>query len=67
MAEKSREIVDRKICEKCGRIHDVPVPDGKGGDEWKVFALCVAGIVLIALIWVWVFRWGVPLVKNLSS
>jgi hypothetical protein len=28
--------------------------------------LCGLGIVFILFVWVWVFKWGVPLVKSLK-
>ena len=68
MAEKKTEITDKKVCEKCGLIHETPVPAGEGrADEWKMIGLSAAGIAIIVLIWVWVFKWGVPLVKHLSG
>jgi len=68
MASKDKEMVDRKVCEKCGLIHEIPAPAGEGrADEWKMIGLSAAGIAAIVLIWVWVFKWGVPLVKKLSG
>jgi len=67
MPEKENRITEKKVCEKCGLIHEVPVPaDEARGDEWKIVGLSIAGIALLALIWIWVFRWGVPLVEKLS-
>ncbi|MFA6451228.1 MAG: hypothetical protein WCX65_17265 [bacterium] len=69
MPKNSEEIAKtRKVCEQCGLIHEIPLSqDESKADDWKMIALSVAGIGMIALIWVWVFRWGVPLVKRLSE
>jgi hypothetical protein len=68
MSEKDGgELKVRKVCEKCGVIHETPLPEGAASDNWKMIALSAAGIGLIVLIWIWVFRWGVPLVKKLSE
>jgi hypothetical protein len=58
----------RKVCEQCGLVHEIPLSqDESKSDDWKMIALSVAGIGMIVLIWVWVFKWGVPLVKHLSG
>jgi hypothetical protein len=68
VAEENQQPTEKKVCEKCGLIHETPLPPGEGkGDEWKIAALSIAGIGMIALIWIWVFKWGVPLVKKLSG
>jgi hypothetical protein len=62
------ELKDRKVCEQCGLVHELPLsPDEAKSDDWKMIVLSVVGIGMIVLIWVWVFKWGVPLVKHLTS
>ena len=62
------ENTEKKVCEKCGKVHETPLPEGSGrGDEWKIVGLSIAGIALLALVWIWVFRWGVPLVEKISQ
>lgn len=68
MENDENKLMEKKVCGKCGLVHEMPVnPDEGRGDEWKVAALSIVGIALLALIWIWVFKWGVPLVKHLSS
>lgn len=68
MDKNENTLMEKKVCGKCGLIHETPIdPAESKADEWKVAALSVVGIVLLALIWIWVFKWGVPLVKQLSS
>ncbi len=67
MAERETMMIEKKVCEKCGLVHEIPADDASGGDDWKMIALSVVGIALIALIWIWVFRWGVPFVKSISG
>lgn len=68
MPEKSREeITIKKVCGQCGLIHELPDAEDARSGDWKIIALSVFGIGLIVLIWIWVFRWGVPLVKKISE
>ena len=69
MPKKSDEETKiRKVCEQCGLTHEMPPsPEESRSDDWKIIVLSVFGIGLIVLIWVWVFKWGVPLVKHLSG
>ncbi|MEW6202303.1 MAG: hypothetical protein AB1546_10025 [bacterium] len=66
-SEETKEMVVRKVCRDCGLLHEEFVPREGGRDEWKAVGLAAAGIVLIVLIWFFVFRWGVPLVKYISN
>ncbi len=67
MPKKEEEFKDRKVCEQCGLIHETPLsPDASKSDDWKMIGLSIAGIGLIVLIWIWVFKGGVPLVKHIS-
>jgi hypothetical protein len=66
--KKEEEMKDRKVCEQCGLIHETPLAPGESkADDLKMIVLSAAGIGLIVLIWIWVFKWGVPLVKHLSG
>ena len=69
MAENNGEETKiRKVCEQCGLIHEVPVPSEEAGsDDWKIIVLSIVGIGIIVLIWILVFKLGVPLVKQLSG
>ena len=68
MTQEDKDIITEYVCRECGRIHEVREPmDADSGDQWKLAALAGAGIVLLVLLWVWVFKWGVPLVKHISS
>jgi hypothetical protein len=69
MPKKSdEEAKTRKVCVQCGTIHELPLsPDESRSDDWKMIMLSIVGIGMIVLIWVWVFKWGVPLVKHLSQ
>ncbi|GEM_PF-1741572 len=68
MSEDKEEMKIRKVCGQCGLVHETAAEPGEAGaDDWKMIALSIVGIGLIALIWVWVFRWGVPLVKSVSG
>ena len=58
----------RKVCEQCGLIHEEQItPEKAGADDWKIILMSIVGIGIIVLIWIWVFRWGVPLVKQISG
>lgn len=66
--QEEERAVARKVCAKCGLTHEEELPPDAGrGDDWKLIALSAGGIGLLALIWFWVFKWGVPLVKRLSE
>lgn len=61
-------LVDRRVCEKCGLIHETELPHGAGAaDNWKLVILSAVGIALLAFIWFFVFQWGVPLVKHINA
>lgn len=60
-------MTEKKICENCGMVHEFETGEDSTRDDWKMIALSVAGIALIALIWFGVFRWGVPFVKSISG
>lgn len=36
-------------------------------DEWLPTVLSACGIAFLVFAWIWVFRWGVPLVKSLHN
>ncbi len=55
------------VCEDCGTVHHLPAPPEDRGDELKLIALCAGGVLLIALLWVWIFKFGVPLVKSMTG
>ena len=64
----AEELKIRKVCEQCGLIHESPLSEDEAkADDWKIIALSVVGVGLIVLIWIFVFKWGVPLVKHLSA
>ena len=66
--EEKQTLIVRKVCRNCGLLHEESLPiEERGRDEWKMVALAAVGIVLIGLIWFFVFKWGVPLVKYLSN
>jgi hypothetical protein len=66
--ETKPEFTEKRVCEKCGLVHEVPIPAEQAkADDWKMIVMSIAGIAMIAFIWVWVFKWGVPLVKHLSQ
>ena len=68
MADQDKDIVTEYVCEKCGLIHEVAEPaDANAADQWKLAALAGAGIIALLLLWIWVFKWGVPLVKHITS
>ncbi len=69
MAEDKKKVETAKsVCEQCGLIHETPISHEKEkSEDIKIAALSITGICLLILIWIWVFRWGVPLVKQLSS
>jgi hypothetical protein len=67
MADTDKTIMVRKVCRKCGLMHEVEEPAPSAADEWKVVGLAAAGIVMLALVWFWVFKWGVPLVKYIKN
>lgn len=40
---------------------------GLSREDKIISFVCLLGIALIAFIWVWVFKWGVPLVKHIHQ
>lgn len=66
--KQEKGAVVRKVCAKCGLVYEEELPPGAAAaDDWKLIAMSAAGIGILALIWFWVFKWGVPLVKRLSE
>lgn len=65
---QDKENITEYVCKECGLIHEVREPaDANSADQWKLAALAGGGIVLLLLLWVWVFKYGVPLVRHISS
>lgn len=68
MTGQDKETTTEYVCEKCGLIHEVKESEAaSGADQWKLAAIAGGGIVALLLLWVWVFKYGVPLVKHISS
>lgn len=68
MSENKEEYKEKFVCRDCGLVHETPLaPEDAKKDDWKLIVLSAAGIAAIILIWMWVFKWGVPLVKKLSE
>lgn len=68
MADKKEELSEKLVCKECGLIHEKQIPiEEARKDDLKIVGLSIMGIVMIAFIWVWVFKWGVPLVKHISG
>ncbi|HOO56786.1 MAG TPA: hypothetical protein PLN69_08170 [bacterium] len=65
---KKAEFKERWVCEKCGLVHEQPAaPEKTRAEEIKVIVLSAVGVALIALIWVLVFLYGVPFVKQIGG
>lgn len=65
-AEKKYET--KLVCAECGKTHiKEEAADSNKSDQWKLVALAAGGIFALLLIWVWVFKWGVPLVKHIQG
>lgn len=66
--QEEKKAVARKVCVKCGLAHEEELPPGAAErDDWKLIVMSAVGVGLLAFIWLWVFKWGVPLVKRLSE
>ena len=66
--ENSEKTYETKlVCSECGLVHAKQEKDDSRGNQWKLVALAAGGIVFLLLIWIWVFKWGVPLVKHIQS
>ncbi len=56
------------MCAECGKVHvKEELADSNKAEQWKLAALAAGGIIALLLIWVWVFKWGVPLVKHIQG
>ena len=66
MANETKTHGIRKVCRKCGLVHEVTEPVS-AADEWKIIGLAAAGIALLAFLWFFVFQWGVPLVSKIKN
>ncbi len=57
----------KMICSKCGLVHYLDIKKEEKKEKWVMVILPIIGILLVVLVWIWVFKWGVPLVKKIHN
>lgn len=68
MEKEEKKYIDEYVCEECGRVHTVESAEPENpADQWKLVGMAAAGICFLLILWVWVFKYGVPLVKHIKS